>query len=288
MAIEAGQINHGFLHGVDHNYYNVPCPPATLDPLLLCQPTAAAAGPVFQSPFCLPMKAPADDAVLARNENGKRCREYCDYSSLVLGRDAAVQIQSEQRELDCLVSLHTQRLRMELEERALRRSKVLTSAVREAVTAAIREKDEEISSLTKLNWALNERIRTISVENDLWRGLAQSNEAAANSLRTDLERVLMSSCLMEDRKVVPQGDDDDAESFCGSSDCASAGHDAAASDVARRGCKGSCGGRNEATVLVMPCRHLCLCSACGSGSRESCPVCGSDITASVHVNFSPN
>ncbi|KAI4370896.1 hypothetical protein MLD38_019192 [Melastoma candidum] len=289
MAIEAGQINPNnhtsSFHGVDHNYYASGVP-ANLDSLLLCQPAAAATEAVFQSPLCMPTMAP-DGTRVSRNEHGKRCREYYGCSSSVLGCEAAVQIQGQQRELDCLLSLHTQRLRMELEERTLRSYKVLVSGVRGAVTAAIREKDEAISRLTKLNWDLHERIRSISMENDLWRGLAQSNEAAANSLRTDLERVLMSPGLVEDHKVSPEGNEDDAESCRGSSDGASADYDDdTASTMGRRGCKGSCQGRNEAMVLVMPCRHLCLCTTCGSGSRQSCPVCGCAITASVHVNFS--
>ncbi|KAI4312506.1 hypothetical protein MLD38_037313 [Melastoma candidum] len=294
LHIGGGPVLHG--SRPNNNYYTSPLVPTTLDSLLI-PPPLAAAETAFPSPLYLPTKEAAFGG-LACNGNGKRGREYYDYSvmedsgavprrprlmSSLLDRDAVVvQLQNQQRELDSLVALHTQRLRTELEERERHRSKALVMAVREAVTASMKEKDEEISRLSKLNWALQERVQGLSVENELWRGLAQSNEAAANSLRTDLERVLSCPAILEDRKAPA---DEDAESCCGSSDGPS-GDDGDVPTAVRRGCKGGCCGRNEAGVMVMPCRHLCLCTACGSGSRQSCPVCGSAITASIHVNFS--
>ncbi|KAI4370897.1 hypothetical protein MLD38_019193 [Melastoma candidum] len=292
-----GSILHG---NHPNNYYANPLAPTALDSLLIPPPPATALPVIeaaFPSPLYLPTKEAADSS-LTFNGNGKRCREDYGYSMMeapgavpqrprslfsLLDCEAAIQIQNQQRELNCLVAQHTQRLRTELEERARHRSKALVLAVREAVAATAREKDGEISRLSKLNWALQERVRGLSMENELWRGLAQSNEAAANSLRTDLERVLTSPGIVEDHKAPT---DEDAESCCGSSGGASGDDDAAASTVMRRGCKGVCGGRNVAGVMVMPCRHLCLCTTCGSGSQQFCPVCGSAITASIHVNFS--
>jgi E3 ubiquitin-protein ligase BOI-like protein len=159
--------------------------------------------------------------------------------------------------------------------------RILVSAFQEIFTKKLKEKDEEIQRMGKLNWALQERVRSLYVENQIWRDLAQNNEATANTLRSNLEQVLAHA-----------GDDSDAESSCGSNDllgrCTPAAEDAVVGGgggggVVQRMCR-NCGGR-ESRVLLLPCRHLCLCTACASGLPD-CPVCHSLINASVHVNFS--
>lgn len=185
---------------------------------------------------------------------------------------------------------------MELEERRIRQSRILHSAIQEAMSKRLKEKDEEIQKMGKLNRALQERVKSLCVENQIWREMAHTNEATANSLRTNLEQVLAAAQVDEDRRAVAPAAEGggaaaaDAESSCGSNDegrqLAGAGDDTAASGGGgggRRVCR-RCGVR-ESIVLLLPCRHLCVCTMCGSTCR-SCPVCDSGINASVHVNFS--
>ncbi|XP_030548817.1 BOI-related E3 ubiquitin-protein ligase 1 [Rhodamnia argentea] len=201
-------------------------------------------------------------------------------ASPFLGQEAAFEIQRHQSEIDRLISQHTERLRLELEERVKQQSKVLLSSIHDSVVRKLKEKDDEIQKMGKMNWLLQEKVKSLAMENQIWRGLAQTNEAAANSLRSNLELALARGC----------GDDDGAESCCGSNDpgaAVAAGADGGASDAesrrGRRWCR-ACGER-ESSVLLLPCRHLCLCAACGP-SHHDCPACGSAVTASVHVNLS--
>ena len=80
-----------------------------------------------------------------------------------------------------------------------------------------RAKEEEMDKIGKLNWVLEERVKSLCVENQIWRELAQTNEATANTLRSNLEQVLA--------HVKPRGGSafdnpaalaDDAQSCCGS------------------------------------------------------------------------
>ena len=185
-----------------------------------------------------------------------------------------------------------QKVRMELEERKKRQSRMLVSAIQEGMIKKVKEKDEEIQRMGKINWFLQEKAKSLYVENQIWRDLAQANEATANSLRSNLEQVLAHASGGAATLA------DDAESSCcGSSDhgrCTLAGgEEGAVKDKMvvvkdnlnhNRMCK-KCGER-ESSVLLLPCRHLCLCTLCGSNLIGSCPVCDSVMTASVHVNMS--
>ncbi|KAL4339265.1 hypothetical protein GQ457_08G025190 [Hibiscus cannabinus] len=190
--------------------------------------------------------------------------------SSVLDNDVFSQIQQQQeQDVDCFISHHTEKVRLELEERRKRQSRMLVRAIQEGVTKKLKEKDEEIQRMGKLNWVLQERVKSLYVENQMWRDLAQTNEATANSLRTNLEQVLAHAAALED----------DAESSCGSSD---QGWRKVAPPVSKcRKC-----GEKESSVLLLPCRHLCVCTMCGSTMVGTCPVCLSVTNASVHVNMS--
>lgn len=205
---------------------------------------------------------------------------------------------------------------MEIEENRKRQTRKIMEAIEGGVMKRLRAKEDEIEKIGKLNWALEERVKSLCVENQIWRDLAQTNEATANALRTNLEQVLAAAAQVKDERTrgvgfeeaataAAAGDDeiDDAQSCCGSSweverrTLADEGVDKKDSNkniinnnngeeennsTSRlcRNCR-----KVESCVLLLPCRHLCLCTACGS-SLHICPICKSTKNASVHVNMS--
>ncbi|GAV64354.1 zf-C3HC4_3 domain-containing protein [Cephalotus follicularis] len=227
--------------------------------------------------------------------------------SSFVDEDVIFQLQQQQSDIDRLIVAHTEKVKLEVEERSKRQSRLLFGAIQEEVTKKMKEKDEEIERMGKLNWVLQERVKSLYVENQIWRDMAQSNEATANSLRSNLEQVLAHvGDEKRHQQVSGGGGEDDAESSCcGSSDygrqeeeeeglgqrgmIAGDGVEGAQDKepVAGGGgrmCK-KCGER-ESIVLLLPCRHLCLCTMCGSTLLRTCPVCDSVMTGSVHVNMS--
>ncbi|CAA0342392.1 unnamed protein product [Arabidopsis thaliana] len=216
-----------------------------------------------------------------------------------LGQDIDISshMNQQQHEIDRFVSLHMERVKYEIEEKRKRQARTIMEAIEQGLVKRLRVKEEERERIGKVNHALEERVKSLSIENQIWRDLAQTNEATANHLRTNLEHVLAQV------KDVSRGaglennmnEEDDAESCCGSS-CGGGGEETVrrrvglgreAQDKAERRRRRMCRncGEEESCVLLLPCRHLCLCGVCGS-SVHTCPICTSPKNASVHVNMS--
>ncbi|KAL0363729.1 UNVERIFIED_CONTAM: E3 ubiquitin-protein ligase BOI [Sesamum calycinum] len=199
--------------------------------------------------------------------------------------DVLPQIQQYQLEIDTIISQHSKKIRLELEERQKQQARLLAAAIGGGVMKKLKEKDEQIQRMGKLNLVLQERVKSLYVENQLLRDLAQTNEATANSLRTNLEQVLLHVGREERVSGIVE---EDVESCCGSSEQGKGEQEKeeGGSWHNDRRCK-RCGER-ESCVLLLPCRHLCLCNVCGSGSQQlqACPVCDSPMNATLHVNMS--
>ncbi|CAN8270124.1 unnamed protein product [Cochlearia groenlandica] len=208
---------------------------------------------------------------------------------MFLGQDLPSNLQNHNFNIDQLISNHMENMRNEIEEkRKLQRSKIIQS-VQQVLMKSIRDKDEEINHIAKLNHFLEEKVKSLSVDNQIWRDVAQSNGATVNALRSNLQQAL--SAVERNGREETTAADDDAESCCGNSDeeMWRIAEEAQDKDKKRRMiAKGimcrSCG-EGEASVLLLPCRHMCLCTLCGS-CLNTCPICTSPKNASLHVNLS--
>ncbi|KAK7401665.1 hypothetical protein VNO78_13315 [Psophocarpus tetragonolobus] len=247
--------------------------------------------------------------VIPASMSRKRSREnnygYSNESFSFLGQDVSLQIQQQQLDIEHLIMQRMEKVRMEIDEKRKRQARRIIEAIEVGVMKKLKAKEEEIEKIGKLNWALEERVKSLCMENQIWRDLAQTNEATANALRCNLEQILAQrgGAMQEDGGAVVM---DDAESCCGSTDEDEEEEGEKEKEVARgwrtlaEGCAGAkdkdesngngmrmcknCG-KEESCVLILPCRHLCLCTVCGS-TLHICPICKSFKTASVHVNMS--
>ncbi|XAR56151.1 hypothetical protein NMG60_11036508 [Bertholletia excelsa] len=229
------------------------------------------------------------------NNNNHLSYDQIQLSSFLGDEEIASHIYQHQLEIDHLVAHHAKKMRIEVEEREKEQARKLITAIGEGMMKKMKEKDEQIRRMWKTNWFLQERLKTLYMENKLWREMAQANEATANSLRINLEQVLAATAAAaaaahaNDERPTTGDDLDYAESCCDSSD----NHPKEGEEKRRtlaeeeemRKCK-RCGKR-ESGVVLLPCRHLCLCTICGSSLPDACPVCHSHMTGSLHLNFSP-
>ncbi|XP_022886841.1 BOI-related E3 ubiquitin-protein ligase 1-like isoform X1 [Olea europaea var. sylvestris] len=156
------------------------------------------------------------------------------------------QVQNYRLDIDSILSQHTKKIKIELETSQNHHARMVVAAIREGVMKKLNEKDEQIQRMDRFNSVLQERLKCLFVENQMYKNLAETNEAVAKSLRTDMEQIL--------RNVGDGGrraEAEDAESCCDSNACEKE------SKMCHK-CR-----KKEACVLLLPCRACVRCAVVG-------------------------
>ncbi|KAL5213705.1 hypothetical protein ABZP36_002857 [Zizania latifolia] len=186
-------------------------------------------------------------------------------------------------EIDALVRLEAERMRAGLEEAQRRHVLAVVAAAARSATGRLKAAEAELERARCRNAELEEKLRQMSAEGHAWMGVAKSHEAVAAGLGATLHQVLQSPYTVA--IAAGEGDAEDAQSCCFETAAdAIAGDDDALSKVAVATSCRTCQ-HSEACVLLLPCRHLCLCRAC-EVAVDTCPVCAATKNASLHVLLS--
>nr|GEZ14821.1 probable BOI-related E3 ubiquitin-protein ligase 3 [Tanacetum cinerariifolium] len=191
----------------------------------------------------------------------------------ILNEDVASQMYQQQLEIDHFVAQHAEKMRSEINEMRMRSTQRMIIAANEGIMKRLKTKEDELTRLNQLNWSLEEKLQSLLVENQIWRELALTNEATANNL----QQLLAQAQQQQNQTLV--NDDNDGESCCGSCNYE---EDGCTNKVNKQLCL-QCG-KKSSCVLVLPCRHLCLCHVCES-TTTICPVCNSTKSAGLLINM---
>eukprot|EP01018_Ginkgo_biloba_P007494 Gb_11395 [translate_table: standard] len=193
-----------------------------------------------------------------------------------LSEDLTAQLQQQKEEIDQFLRAQGDHLRQSLAEKRQRHSRSVLSVIEEGVLRCMREKDLEMEKMNHRNMELEERVKQLKMEAQIWQSKAKNQEAMVATLRNSLKQAVGQN-RGQNREQSKEG--------CGDSeadDAESAHLDPNVEDYRAKPLRGSkdtkdqrtckvCR-KNDVSILLLPCRHLCLCRDCDI-AVDSCPLC---------------
>ncbi|CAK9184959.1 unnamed protein product [Ilex paraguariensis] len=212
-------------------------------------------------------------------DNG-RLASSGDSSLLGLGGDDIErELQRQEAEIDRYIKIQGDRLRQAILEKVQANQLQIISYVEEKVLSKLRDKEAEVEDINRKNMELELRMQQLAVEASAWQQQANYNESIINTLKFNLQQVFAQSR--------------DSKEGCGDSevDDTASCYNGHAIDFHLLGkdnnkmkelmtCK-VCR-VNEVCMLLLPCKHLCLCKECES-KLSICPMCHSSKYIGMEV-----
>ncbi|WOL06120.1 BOI-related E3 ubiquitin-protein ligase 1-like [Canna indica] len=201
----------------------------------------------------------------------------CSPSSLlspILSEELAAHVSQQKDEIERILHAQGQQLRRALAQTQRRHHVSLFGAAEESTARRLREKEAELERAARTSGELENRLARLRTELMAWQSMAVINQKKVASLRAQLQ---LAEAAAASRRVGACGESsppvEDAESIFVDPERVEP----------ERACR-ACWVR-PASVVLLPCRHLCLCDACdGEGHpAELCPVCRCVRTGSVRV-----
>ncbi|XP_024987148.1 BOI-related E3 ubiquitin-protein ligase 1-like isoform X2 [Cynara cardunculus var. scolymus] len=203
-----------------------------------------------------------------------------------MSKDFSTQINQQRDEIEHFLQIQGEEIRRTLAEKRQKHYLALLEAAEASVSRRLKDKDAEAEKAVWRRAELEARAAQLSMEAQVWQARARAHEAEAASLQAQLQQALVIGggggggryCISQIEDAPPgcaAGDTEDAKS---------AYIDPERVVVASGpGCK-ACGKR-VASVVLLPCRHLCVCSEC-DGVVLACPLCLSLRSSSIEVYMS--
>ncbi|GJN20150.1 hypothetical protein PR202_gb07490 [Eleusine coracana subsp. coracana] len=207
--------------------------------------------------------------------------------SCLLGDEVAAQRDQCRNEMDLLIQEHAERLRRALADIRRRQYRSLVGAAEAAASRRLREKEAEASEAARRGAEMEDRVARLRAEASAWQAKALADQSTAAALHAQLQQAQAHAAQCK-----PDAEDAGAADDAGSCfvDPARVVAVAPPPPIARP-CR-TCG-RRAAAVVLLPCRHLCVCAACEPavsanvpGAFAACPMCRGGVTGTVQVFFS--
>ncbi|KAF5741078.1 BOI-related E3 ubiquitin-protein ligase 1-like isoform X1 [Tripterygium wilfordii] len=202
---------------------------------------------------------------------------------LSLGHNVRTELDRQKEEFDQYIKIQEEHLSKGIRDLKQRHMASFLCAVEKGVTKKLREKDLEIENMNRKNMELIEKIKQVAAEAQSWHYRAKYNESFVSVLKSNLQQAI-SQGADQGKEGFGDSEIDDAASYIDPSNYLNLPGPSKPSSwkdhMACRSCK-----VREVSMLLMPCRHLCLCKDCDL-LTSACPVCQSMKTASVQVYLS--
>ncbi|KAI4328217.1 hypothetical protein L6164_020590 [Bauhinia variegata] len=207
---------------------------------------------------------------------------------LSLGDNIRTELDRQKEELDQYIKLQKEQIAKGVRDMKQKHMASLLASIEKGVSKKLKEKDVEIENMNRKNKELAERIKQVALEAQNWHYRAKYNESVVNVLKNNLQQAI-SQGVEQGKEGFGDSELDDAASYIdpnnflsipGASVKSASKNNQGMEHLICRACK-----VKEVSMLLMPCRHLCLCTDC-DGLINVCPVCQMIKTASVQVYLS--
>ncbi|KAK1368130.1 RING-type domain-containing protein [Heracleum sosnowskyi] len=166
-------------------------------------------------------------------------------------------------DIDYILSQFNKNVNLEFETQQQRDAKLMMATLTSKFVKRLKTQKEQILRLSKLNMALQEKMKSLNAETQQWKDIAKTAETSNISLRKDFDNILSKvSKLNAPTNVVAV--EEDAESCCGSTDSGKNNQEVD-QDTARK------------SDSIDKKRIVC------GGSAQFCPVCNCCMTTTIHA-----
>lgn len=211
-------------------------------------------------------------------------------SSVFASDDLVTQIKRQRDELDHFLQAQGEELRRTLAEKRHRHYRALLEAAEESVARRFREKEAEVEKAKRRNVELEARAAQLGAEVQVWQAKAKAQEVTAASLQAQLQQAIMNGGAGLTQQDSRRGGEEWRKCAGGESEAQAEDAESAYVDPGRvvsaasGPCCKACRTR-AAAVVLLPCRHLCLCTECDRVA-QACPLCLTFRNSSVEVFLS--
>ncbi|CAA3020548.1 E3 ubiquitin- ligase BOI [Olea europaea subsp. europaea] len=195
-----------------------------------------------------------------------------DSSSIIssLCNDIKTEFKLPNEEIEKYIRIQEEHVAKGLRDLKQRHTTSLLMALENLLSKKLQEKDLELKIITRKNLELVESMKKVTAEAQSWCYPAKYNESVCNILKTNLQLAMQDS--NQGKEGFGDSEMDDAESFVDPNNylslpSGSGEPKSVKNNMVCKLCK-----MKEVCILLMPCRHLCLCKDC-EGSVRVCPVC---------------
>jgi len=198
----------------------------------------------------------------------------------VFGDEIELEIQRQDAQLSCFLQHQGQKLKQSILENVQTKQLETLAMIEEKIHRKLRGKEAEIEDIKKRNMELEEQIRHLSTELDSWQNHAKYNENMVMALKFSLQKLYVQNSGGDGEGYGEREVDDTAS-------CSNRGAvdfhltQQVSENFSEARCCKVCR-VNEVCMLLLPCRHLCLCKGCES-KLNICPLCHSSKLFSVEI-----
>ncbi|XP_071694019.1 probable BOI-related E3 ubiquitin-protein ligase 3 [Rutidosis leptorrhynchoides] len=204
--------------------------------------------------------------------------ESC-FVSGIMGDEIERELRRQDAEIDSFLKIQADRLGQTVLEKLQTNQLQIISHVEDKFIQKLREKEAEIEHINRKNMELELQVEQLAMEAETWQQRAQYNENMINTLKYNLQQAYTQG--QNGKEGCGDSEIDDTASCCNGRTV----------DFHLL-CKGKNGIKemsickvcrvNQVCMLLLPCKHLCLCKECES-KVSMCPLCQSSKYIGMEV-----